>query len=178
MYILLGGNRVPGWRRDLNVLIVFLASGLWHGAAGTFVFWGLLHSIYLVVERRSKNTFDRIASALHFDDAAVRRTLGTVVTFLLVSFAWIFFYARSIPDALLLFQNLVCFGGGTDIFAPWASLTNVPVIEMALAWGLIGLLFLTHLGRAGLTPWVSRVTGKAGVHCVFDTLKGVLSQFA
>lgn len=163
IYIPLGGNRVSPWRQDLNVLLVFLASGLWHGAAWTFVFWGLLHGIYLVLERRSKNTFDRIASALHFEDTAVRRIMSVATTMLLVSFAWIFFYARSIPDALLLIRNLVRFGSGTDIFAPWASLTNVPVVEMALAWGLIGLLFLTHLGRAGRAPWLSPVTGKAGV---------------
>jgi D-alanyl-lipoteichoic acid acyltransferase DltB (MBOAT superfamily) len=163
MYIPLGGNRVPGWRRDLNVLIVFLASGLWHGAAWTFVFWGLLHGIYLVLERRSKNAFDRIASALHFEDTAVRRIMSVAATMLLVSFAWIFFYARSIPDALLLIRNLFRFGSGTDIYAPWAGLTNVPVVEMALAWGLIGLLFLTHLGRAGRTPWLSRVSDKSGV---------------
>ena len=86
--------------------------------------------------------------------------MGTVTTILLVSFAWIFFYARSVPDALLLIRNLVRFGSGTDITAPWAGLTNAPMAEMALAWGLIGLLALVHLGRDGRLPRVTLVTGR------------------
>lgn len=163
VYIPLGGNRVPRWRRDLNVLIVFLVSGLWHGAAWTFVLWGALHGVYIVLENRSKSASDWVARALRLEDTAVRRTLGTVTTILLVSFAWIFFYARSVPDALLLVRNLVRFGSGTDIFAPWASLTDAPVVEMALAWGLIGLLALVHLGRDGRLPRASFVVSNAGV---------------
>jgi D-alanyl-lipoteichoic acid acyltransferase DltB (MBOAT superfamily) len=163
VYIPLGGNRVPQWRRDLNVFIIFLLSGLWHGAAWTFVLWGALHGMYIVLERRSKNVIGRIAGALRLENTAVRRTIGTVTTFFLVSFAWIFFYARSVPDALLLIRNLVRFGSGTDIYAPWASLTNAPIAEMALAWGGIGLLALVHLGRGGRLPRVTLVAGKAAV---------------
>ncbi|MGC9395369.1 MAG: MBOAT family O-acyltransferase [Anaerolineae bacterium] len=173
MYIPLGGNRVSPWRRDLNVLIVFLASGLWHGAAWTFVFWGAMHGVYLILERRSKPIFDRIARALRFEDTAVRRIMGTVTTMLLVSFAWIFFYARSLPDALLLIQNLVRFGSTTDIYAPWASLTTATVAEMVLAWGLLGLLVLAHLGRAVRVPWVSHMAGKAGVRWAVYLLLGL-----
>ena len=174
MYIPLGGNRVPEWRRDVNVLIVFLASGLWHGAAWTFVFWGAMHGVYLILERRSKPIFDRITSTLRLEGTAVRVVLGTMTTMLLVSFAWIFFYARSLPDALLLIRNLVRFGSGTDIYAPWASLTTAPVAEMVLAWGLIGLLVLTHLGRNGrMLPWVSRVAGIAGVRWAVYLLLGL-----
>ena len=174
IYIPLGGSRVPRWRQNVNVLIVFLASGLWHGAAWTFVFWGALHGVYLVLEGRSKNARDWVARLLRLEQhTAVRRIIGTVTTMLLVSFAWIFFYARSLPDALLLIRNLVHFGSGTDIYAPWASLTSAAVVEMALAWGLIGLLVLTHLGRAGRMPWVSRVAGKAGVRWAVYLLLGL-----
>jgi len=163
IYIPLGGNRVPPWRRSLNVLIVFLVSGLWHGAAWTFVLWGLLHGIYIVLESWGKGVADWLTRALRLEQAGVRRTTGTLATILLVSFAWIFFYARSVPDAMLLIQNLVRFGSGTDIYAPWASLTNAPVVEMALAWGLIGLLAVVHLGRDGRLPRASFVVGYAGV---------------
>ena len=106
---------MPGWRWYLNVFIVFLVSGLWHGANWTFVLWGALHGIYLVVERRSKGALDRIANALRLNSPAARRALGTVVTVLLVGFSWIFFYARSVPDALLMIRNMVRLGSGTDI---------------------------------------------------------------
>jgi alginate O-acetyltransferase complex protein AlgI len=163
LYIPLGGNRVSPWRQDLNLLFVFLASALWHGATWTFVCWGALHGIYLVLEKRSKNTLDRIASKLHLEDTAVRRIMGTVTTVLLVSFAWIFFYAPSLPDAMLLIRNLFRFGSGSDIYAPWAGLMNAAVAEMALAWGLIGLLVITQLGRSGWLPRISLVTSKTSV---------------
>ena len=58
VYIPLGGSRVARWRRDLNMLIVFLVSGLWHGAAWTFVLWGALHGLYIVLEGRARAVFE------------------------------------------------------------------------------------------------------------------------
>jgi hypothetical protein len=127
------------------------------------VLWGAVHGVYIVLENRTKDAIDWVFKALHLEHTAVRRTIGTVTTILLVSFAWIFFYSRSVPDAMLMIQNLVRFGAGTDIFAPWASLTNAPVVEMALAWGLIGLLALVHLGRDGRLPRASFAVGNASV---------------
>ena len=163
VYIPLGGSRVARWRRDLNIMITFLVSGLWHGADWTFVLWGGLHGLYLVLERRGKKASDRIAGALRLEDTAVRRMMGVVTMFLLVSFAWIFFYAQSVPDALLLIRNLVRFGSGPDVMAPWAGLTDAPLAEMVLAWGLIGLLALVHLIRAERLPQVSLVADRATV---------------
>lgn len=163
VYIPLGGSRVAEWRRDLNIMITFLVSGLWHGADWTFVLWGGLHGLYLVLERRGKKTSDRIAGALRLEHTAVRRVMGVVTTILLVTFAWIFFYARSVPDALLLIRNLIRFGSGPDVMAPWAGLTDAPLVEMALAWGLIGVLALVHLIRAERLPQVSLVADRAAV---------------
>ncbi len=163
VYIPLGGNRVSRWRRDLNVFIVFLVSGLWHGANWTFVLWGALHGLYLVLERRGKKVADRVAGALRLENTAVRGAMGTVLTCVLVTFAWIFFYARSVPDAVLMIRNMVSLGSGTDIYAPWAGLSSATVAEMALTWGLIGLLALVHLGRDGRLPRPSFVAEKASV---------------
>jgi hypothetical protein len=132
-----------------------------------------MHGVYLILERRSKPIFDRITRVLRLEDTAARRILGTLTTMLLVSFAWIFFYARSLPDALLLIRNLVRFGSTTDIYAPWASLTNATVVEMVLAWGLIALLVLTHLGRNGRFPWVSLLSSKTGVRWAVYLLLGL-----
>jgi hypothetical protein len=122
-----------------------------------------LHGLYLVLERRGKKTSDRIAGALRLEHTAVRRVMGVVTTILLVTFAWIFFYARSVPDALLLIRNLIRFGSGPDVMAPWAGLTDAPLVEMALAWGLIGVLALVHLIRAERLPQVSLVADRAAV---------------
>ncbi len=163
VYIPLGGSRVTRWRWRLNILIVFLVSGLWHGADWTFVLWGGLLGLYILVERLGKGTLDRVAGALRLEDTAVRRTMGILLTLLLISFSWIFFYARSVPDAILVIRNLVRFGSGGDVTAPWAGLTSATGLEMALAWGLIGLLALVHLYRDGRLPRVSLVAGRAEV---------------
>lgn len=164
LYIPLGGSRVSVPRWYLNLVTVFLVSGLWHGANWTFVLWGALHGVYIVVERLSQDARDGAARALHLEHSPVRTTINTVTTFFLVSFAWIFFQARSVPDALLLIRNLVRLDSTTDIYAPWAALTQATGREMALAWGLIGLLFLVHLGREGrLRLLSSSAAGQAWV---------------
>jgi hypothetical protein len=83
--------------------------------------------------------------------------LSTAATFILVSFAWIFFQAPSVSYALLLIRNLCRFDVASDIYTPWAGLTDALGLEMALAWGLIGLLTLVHLGRDGRLPLPSFV---------------------
>jgi alginate O-acetyltransferase complex protein AlgI len=103
VYLPLGGNRVPlaVWCR--NIAIVFVLSGLWHGANWTFVIWGALHGGYLIAGRLTMSIRARIASftglARH---PLARRALGVVVTFQLVSFAWLFFRATSIHQARTL----------------------------------------------------------------------------
>jgi alginate O-acetyltransferase complex protein AlgI len=164
LYIPLGGNRVPRWY--LNLFIVFLVSGLWHGAQWTFVLWGALHGGYIVWERWSKNTRDGVARALRLEHSALRTMMGTITTFFLVSFAWIFFQAGSVSDISLLMRNLVRFDSVTDIYAPWASLTHATTREMALAWGLIGLLALVDLGRDGRLPLSVSGSTKAWVRWV------------
>ena len=131
------------------LLVFSLVSGFWHGANWTFVLWGVLHGIYVVLEVWSKKARDTVVQRLHIEHTAVRIVLSTAVTFILVSFAWIFFQAQSVSYALLLIRNLGRFDVASDIYAPWAGLTDALGFEMALAWGLIGLLTLVHLGRDG-----------------------------
>ena len=157
LYIPLGGNHVPRWRWYLNLFVVFLVSGLWHGANWTFVLWGALHGVYIVLEVWSKKARDWVAQALHLEYVVVRTILGTATTFILISFAWIFFQSRSVSYALLLIRNLFRFDVASDIYAPWAGLTDAPGLEMALAWGLIGLLALVHLRRDHRLPLPSFV---------------------
>jgi D-alanyl-lipoteichoic acid acyltransferase DltB (MBOAT superfamily) len=95
LYIPLGGNRVNLRRWCFNIFFVFLISGLWHGANWTFIIWGALHAVFLIVsELRKKYINPLIKFDLNFD------FLNVLLTFLLVSFAWIFFRANSIDQAL------------------------------------------------------------------------------
>ncbi len=107
LYISLGGNRVPAWRWQMNLLIVFLVSGLWHGANWTFVIWGALHGFYLVFSLWSAAARARLAAASGLiRHPRLHQGLKLAVTFSLVCFAWIFFRAENIDTALTLISRL------------------------------------------------------------------------
>jgi len=90
LYIPLGGNRVKISRWYFNLFFVFMVSGFWHGANWTFIIWGALHGVYLIVAEIRKRYFNRL---IGFD------FLNILITFILVSFAWIFFRANSLNQA-------------------------------------------------------------------------------
>jgi alginate O-acetyltransferase complex protein AlgI len=96
VYIPLGGNRVGKSRWVINILVVFVLSGLWHGANYTFLIWGGLHALYYLVER--------------FSPISVRnKNISGIITFVSVAFAWIFFRASNLDEAKLVIQGM--FGG-------------------------------------------------------------------
>ena len=107
LYIPLGGNRVPKWRWSLNLLIVFMVSGLWHGANWTFVVWGALHGFFLVFAIWTGGAREKVAAAIGLNRVpALKHGLAVAGTFLLVSFAWIFFRAQSLADAWYIVTHL------------------------------------------------------------------------
>jgi D-alanyl-lipoteichoic acid acyltransferase DltB (MBOAT superfamily) len=103
LYISLGGNRVSIPRWYFNLFIVFLISGLWHGANWTFVIWGALHGFYLVFALVTKNFRTRLSAKLGLND---KPWIDRIITFLLVAFAWIFFRANNIQDALYIIHHI------------------------------------------------------------------------
>ena len=102
VYIPLGGNRGGTFNTYRNLLFTFLVSGIWHGANWTFVIWGALHGLGVVLTRELER------SALYRD--RVPRRLKQAGVFAFVSFAWIFFRAGSLDDAWLIVQRI--FGAG------------------------------------------------------------------
>lgn len=94
VYIPLGGNRVTKGRWTFNVLIVFLLSGLWHGANYTFIIWGALHGLYYLIERFSPVKIKSIA-------------LKSSLTFIGVCFAWIFFRANDFNHATMVMKGML-----------------------------------------------------------------------
>jgi alginate O-acetyltransferase complex protein AlgI len=102
LYIPLGGSRVKTHRKYLNLLIVFLISGLWHGANWTFIVWGLLHGTFLIAENIKTDFLPKI----HLKNNAVVRISQTVAVFLAITLLWIFFRAPDIHTALLVLQKI------------------------------------------------------------------------
>jgi D-alanyl-lipoteichoic acid acyltransferase DltB (MBOAT superfamily) len=116
VYLPLGGNRVPLARWCRNIAIVFVLSGLWHGANWTFVIWGALHGCYLIVGRLAAPFRDKWAAAVGLAQRPlIRRWVGVFLTFQLVSAAWLFFRATSLANARELVSRI---GAGPMFAAP------------------------------------------------------------
>lgn len=107
LYIPLGGNRCSKFRNCLNIMIVFLVSGLWHGAAWTYVIWGALHGLYQVIGKFTYKPRNRIWEKIGVSpDGKFVSALRRFNTFILVCFAWIFFRANSTSDVWIIIRKL------------------------------------------------------------------------
>ena len=100
LYIPLGGNRCGRLRRHWNILVTFLVSGLWHGASWHFVVWGGLHGVFQIIAAETGPYRDMLYERTHTKCTSFSFRFGQVAaTFVLTTFAWIFFRARSLTQA-------------------------------------------------------------------------------
>jgi D-alanyl-lipoteichoic acid acyltransferase DltB (MBOAT superfamily) len=154
VYIPLGGNRVALPLQARNLFVVFLISGLWHGAAWTFVAWGALHGAAMAVE-----LLWRKLSPWRWPPGTVATLAVQVVTFILVCTAWVFFRAASVGDALHVLGNMLPLTGSMAGFAA-ASGASVGGAWVLLA--VVAVLWLLqlaphHAERLALgAPWPAR----------------------
>ena len=111
LYIPLGGNRKGTVRKYVNIMIVFLVSGLWHGAAGTYVVWGFIHGLYQVIGALTRPVRDKLNVLFDMKPESIgHRLMSGLVTFALVDFAWIFFRAESLDAAVEIIKSMVHIG--------------------------------------------------------------------
>lgn len=118
LYIPLGGSRKGPTRRYVNLMITMLLGGLWHGAGWTFVLWGGLHGIYLVIH----HAWQALRVRLGHDIARTQiagRIMGITLTFLAVVVGWVFFRAQTLDGALAILRAMIGMNGITlpDAFA-------------------------------------------------------------
>ena len=135
LYIPLGGNRVSPARVYANIMIVFVLSGLWHGANRTFVIWGALHGAFVLLGRFTAPARGTIRRQLGVDpESTLSRSWQILVTFALVTVAWVFFRAATVADAFYIVSHLFDWTG-----APLAQLYSLglPRFEIAVAFGVI-----------------------------------------
>ena len=142
LYIPLGGSRVRKWLQVRNIWIVFLVSGFWHGANWTFIIWGGLHALYylpLMLGKRNRHHLDTVAEGRLLP--TIRELLQMLVTFLLVTLAWVFFRAENIYHALAYLG---------EIFSP--SFVEIPNLQT----GRLALVILGLLVFFLIIEWVGR----------------------
>lgn len=107
LYIPLGGNRKGTLIKYRNILIVFLASGLWHGASWGFIIWGALHGIYQIIGDILVPIRRKVKKILKVDESSFSYRLFQILTvYMLVNFAWIFFRAPSAKIALQIVKKI------------------------------------------------------------------------
>ncbi len=136
LYVPLGGNRRGKIRRYSNLMITMLLGGLWHGAGWTFVIWGGLHGVYLIINHAlRKIDLTSISSTLLFTLAS--RTL----TFLAVLVAWVFFRARDLESANRVLGGMIGFGSPAS--PPYTQDIQPGLLPLLATnpWIWIGVLF-------------------------------------
>lgn len=110
LYIPLGGNRRGKLRKYMNTMIVFLVSGLWHGASFSFVIWGGLNGLYQVLGEISAPVRDWFVRILRLNRNSLGHKLFQIIlTFVLVDFSWIFFRADAFRNSLTIIKNMFTF---------------------------------------------------------------------
>ncbi len=133
LYFPLGGSRVKKARHYLNLLIVFLVSGLWHGASFTFILWGLLHGLYQILGLVLRPLKQKLLYSRINENGIVLRVIRVIITFILVDFAWVLFRANSLTDALYIYKAILAIPLHSFSLGPILSLgLELPVIRVTL----------------------------------------------
>ena len=146
VYFPLGGNRVSARRWAFNIMVVFALSGLWHGANWTFLIWGALHGGYYLLEKHVGPYAGDLFQLCGIPQR-VRVLLQTLITFHLVLFAWIFFRAGSLHDALFIVQR-ICSDLASPIYLGYSSVGTM--LGLTLILMLIVVQWLQYKNRLPL----------------------------
>ncbi len=159
IYIPLGGSRCSKIRKYFNLMVTFLASGLWHGANWTYVMWGGLHGLYQVIGDIKNTVLPK------WDNFAIN-FFRIIITFILVAFAWILFRANTISDSIYIMKNLFNdVGKITDIQYIYEIFNNMglQMFEIILVIGAIAVLIFSEI-----------ISFKMDIHRLMDRLPFVL----
>ncbi len=146
LYIPLGGNRRGAFRSKLNILIVFLVSGLWHGANWTFLAWGLMHGLLVILLTWGKKQDTKKKTDL----TVLARIL---FNFVLITFLWIFFRSENIGVAITYIREIFAFHGGSNYI-------GVSRTELVFSAIIIGILLAREKYRPAHT-----IKSDAGFYC-------------
>ncbi len=126
LYFPLGGSKKGKIRKYVNIFLVFLLSGLWHGAAWHYVIWGSLHGVLRIVGELTSGVRGRIYEKLHFQrDTLATKLWQITCTFSMVTVAWMFFRGQSVHQTILLLKNMV------TVYNPWV-LTDGSLFTLGL----------------------------------------------
>ena len=148
LYIPLGGNRKGKLRKECNLLAVFAVSGLWHGASSAFILWGILNGIYQIIGdikvviikniERIRERWQQFTEVQE-DYAEIRfstKIFQTIFTFMLITFAWLFFRAGGAKAAIEIIKHMVSVNN-------WIIFFDGSLYELGVARNYMNVLFIS-----------------------------------
>jgi len=173
LYIPLGGNQVRPYRAALNLVIVMFLGGLWHGAAWTFVVWGLLHGTYLVIERIFRVSFEHKPWASRLPV----RVIAGFATYVAVCVAWVFFRAPDFTNASRMLGGMFGQHSHGDAILTTRELLQIGSVTaglIAMHWAMRDNTFETAVMR--LPAWTIAAIGSAMI-CAIILTQGSSNAF-
>lgn len=161
LYIPLGGSRHGKLKKYRNIMIVFLTSGLWHGAGWGFIIWGFLHGFYQVAGDLLKPTREYFIEKFNINrNGFFYRLSQIIIVFILVDFAWIFFRANTFNDAIGIIKNMF-------VFNPWVlfdgSLYNLGLDQKDFTVGILAIFALTIVSLLRRNTRLINIIGKQNI---------------
>lgn len=144
LYIPLGGNRKGTFKLYRNLIVVFLLTGLWHGANWTFIIWGLIHGFFIIGERILKPF-----------DINVPKFFQILYTFAIVNIAWIFFRAVNLEEGLAILTNIFYFDSPHS-FNIYIFESYIENIEVQISLVMLVFIFMLHFFeyKKDFSEWV------------------------
>lgn len=158
IYIPLGGNRRGIVRKEINMILVFFVSGLWHGGAPTFLLWGLLYGILLAAEDLGKRAGKKLFGEKKLPFSSVRKGIACLGTFLTVTCLWIIFRSETLEMAAVCLKNLFTRWQGFYFVTDFIFAMGLDRTEFLIAVTSIIFLFLLDLvsevKKAETSAWI------------------------
>ena len=145
LYIPLGGSRKGKFRHLLNIFIVFLASGIWHGANWTFIIWGILHAVYQIFGTLTIGLRNKLIRCMKLSENSFAvRLVRRIITFVLVAVSWLAFRANSLGDMWVLIKRLFTFTGAG--FAPTFEIMGLNLVSvLAVIFAIAIMIMMDNL---------------------------------
>lgn len=176
IYIPLGGNRRGNTRRYINLFLTMLLGGLWHGAGWTFVIWGMLHGVYLIIN----HAFHHIRRLLGQDlkhSTTIGRTFATCITFIAIVVGWVFFRSADMQSAMNIIYGMAGLNG---ILLPEAWQSTIGSLPM-VTYGSSDFEVLTkfdNLLMGLILVWVFPNTQQIMINYrpAFETFRGEIGR--
>lgn len=130
VYIPLGGSRCSKLKNNINLMITFLVSGLWHGASWTFVIWGGIHGLGQIVEKYTIGKIKR--------DSRIKKILLTLLVFIFCNITWVFFRAQNLGEAFAVFGGLFsCITNPLSLTGSSVSISTLNALGIAICLPLL-----------------------------------------